>query len=77
MLNKFYIFALSVILCGCGKSEIDKCVDAKLISMLFKICESGELKVKCEEVEKIAIRDNIKKAKEGEYREECLEAASK
>jgi hypothetical protein len=74
-MKNILILFIALNLFGCGKSEIDKCVDAKIISYLFELCEKGE--VKCEESEKIDIKVRIQKVKEGEYREQCLKAAGK
>ena len=58
----FFIIAM-VLLSGCGKSEIDKCVEAQIKSDSYF----------CKDSDCVKIWQDVN---EGEYRKICLEAAA-
>jgi hypothetical protein len=71
----FPIICISFLLISCGNSEIDKCVEAKLRWDTEKVCVN--YKSECLNKEsKDKIMSNAKIQHEGDYRIECLRAAS-
>ena len=70
----FYSLILLLVLFGCGKSEVDKCVDAKLIQIVSEICiDSKDINISCKEYEEKNIQ-SARKLHEGDVRDECLRA---
>jgi hypothetical protein len=66
---------------GCGKSEVDKCVEAKISSRAYEMClvtnDFLREQKSCNDEDLIAGKKHIKSLREGEYREDCLRAHGK
>ncbi len=62
MVNKFYVFGMAIILFGCGKSEIDKCVEAKIENYLS---DKGKISTACLDICKFP--DNIEELPKSEF----------
>ena len=75
IMKNILILFISLTLFGCGKSEIDKCVEAKLRWDAEKYC--GFNKSEClNNDDKNRILSDIRISHEGDYRLECLRAAA-
>ena len=67
-MKNYLFFTLLLLLVSCGKSEIDKCVEAKFKQKLQMDCPVTECNKRYEE--------NVHNLFEADYREQCLRASA-
>jgi hypothetical protein len=67
-MKNILILFISLTLFGCGKSEIDKCVEAKFKQKLQMDCPVTECNKRYEE--------NVHNLFEADFREQCLRASA-
>jgi hypothetical protein len=81
MLNKISLLCILLTLIGCGKSEVDKCVESKISSRAYEMClkfneSAKDASKSCNAENNSEGVKHIRSLREGEYREECLRAAA-
>lgn len=64
------MFILAVLLSACGKSEVDKCVDAFMVRF-DTLCKANQLAIKD------CAKSGLREEEEANVRLECLKASSK